>query len=337
VTPEDSTPISVDEAAAQWLARCDRGLTAAEQDAYLQWLHERPDHGAAVARLQRAWKRLEALRDWRPANGITPNPDLLAPPRKRRRRWWWPTTLAAAAALAIAATAVWFTPAGHAPEPGAIVHPGPRHLTLEDGSLVELNAEAQVEVHYTAARRAVRLARGEAHFVVAKNPARPFVVEADGYAVKAVGTAFDVNLGAKTVAVLVTEGKVQFDEPGRGGAARRELAKAVAGQLVTAMRAADAAGPSTVAIRELSPTEVEAALAWRSIRLEFADVPLRKVAAEFNRYNTRKLIVEDEATGAIRVGGNFRADNLEALVRVLDLGFGIGAERRGEDYVLRRR
>ena len=331
VTPEDPIRLTVDEAAAQWLARMDRGLTPEEQDGYLQWLRERPEHGAAIARLQRVWTRLDALRDWRPEHSNKPNPDLLAPPRKRRRRWIGPTALAAAAAL-VMATGYWIRSAGTPATAGAIVHPGPRHLTLADGSLVELNADAQVDVHYTPAVRAVRLRRGEAHFVVAKNAARPFVVSADRYTVRAVGTAFDVKLGETAVAVLVTEGKVQFDENARSGP--HELTKATAGQLVTAPGRPET---GAYAMRELTPTEMETALAWRSIQLEFVDQPLRRVAAEFNRYNTRKLIVEDEATGAIRVGGNFRADNLDAFVRVLDLGCGVRAEPRGEDLVLRRR
>jgi len=54
----------------------------------------------------------------------------------------------------------------------------------------------------------VRLVRGEAHFTVAKNPARPFIVEAGGVAVRAVGTAFDVRHADGAIEVLVTEGKV---------------------------------------------------------------------------------------------------------------------------------
>lgn len=237
-------------------------------------------------------------------------------------------------------TVLWFSPAGRANATRAVVHPGPRHLTLEDGSVVELNESAEVEAHFTPARRAVRLVRGEAHFAVAKNAARPFVVNAEGLAVRAVGTAFDVNLGREAVTVLVTEGRVRLSESkatAEATGAPRELGQVTVGQLATATRATAAAGPTEVAIRALSANEIEAALAWRSVHLEFVDLPLQAVAEEFNRYNTRKLIIGDEATGEIRVGGNFRADNLDALVRVLDLGFGVGAERRGEDFVLRKR
>ena len=64
---------------------------------------------------------------------------------------------------------------------------------LDDGTVVELNGGAEIEVQFTAAERRLRLVRGEAHFQVAKNPLRPFVVEAGGVAVRAVGTAVGRN------------------------------------------------------------------------------------------------------------------------------------------------
>ena len=39
----------------------------------------------------------------------------------------------------------------------------------------------------------------------------PFIVNAGGVEVRAVGTAFNVNLQSKSVAVLVTEGKVAVE------------------------------------------------------------------------------------------------------------------------------
>ena len=49
MTPPEKFPASdaIETAATAWLARRDRTLTAAEQDAYLQWLREDPRHAAA--------------------------------------------------------------------------------------------------------------------------------------------------------------------------------------------------------------------------------------------------------------------------------------------------
>lgn len=326
----ESNESSIEAVAAQWLARRDRGLTAAEQDAYLQWLWENPAHGAMIAELEGSWTRLDGLRDWRPAHSVPPNPDLLL--RRQRRSRAWPVALAAAAALAVAA-ALWWQPAAiRMDDRGAAVHTGPQRLALEDGSWVELRDGASLEIHYTPQQREVQLVKGEAHFIVAQNPARPFVVRVDHFAAQAVGTAFDVRREDGRFAVLVTEGKVRVDEmpadSGSGGRAR-ELSRLIAGQeAVVALR------ESQVQVHSLAAEEIETALAWQTMRLEFVEMPLRQVAAEFNRYNSRKLVIGDARTGDIVVGGSFRPDNVDGFVRLLDRGFGVSATRRGDEIVM---
>lgn len=329
------------DVAAQWLARRDRGLSAAEQDAYLQWLREKAEHGAALARLEQTWRMLDPLRQWRPEHSPQPNPDLLAPRPRARVRWpIWAGGLAAAAAIVLAAL-VWRSPApAEMPQRTAVIHPGPERMALEDGSVVELNAGAKVEVSFTPQERRVHLVRGEALFTVAKNPARPFIVSADKIAVRAVGTAFSVQLDRAEVSVLVTEGKVRLDElggPAGGEGSAREISHLVAGQQAVVSTSAASGSVSACQVREFTPAEIERALAWQGLRLEFVDMPLRDVVAEFNRYNVRKLVVGDAATANILVGGNFRADNLDSFVRLLDLGFGVTASPRGQEIVLWRR
>lgn len=329
--PDDS----VSRAAATWLARRDRGLTAEEQDAYLEWLRADPRHGAVIARMEQTWQKLNLLAAWQPEHSTRPNPDLLAP---RTRRVWWPALTALAAALVLGIFLLRPDPIPSEPgASGALIHPGPQRLTLEDGSLVELNAGAKVDVQYTAERRLVRLVSGEAHFVVAKNPARPFVVAADPLSVRAVGTAFAVTLGGDAVAVRVTEGLVQVEDmnPGTGRGGNRLLSQVAAGQLATVH--AIHSGAPRLELVDITPSQMDAELAWRGIRLEFVDLPLRDVVAEFNRYNTRKLVVADAATGSIVVGGNFRADNVDPFVRLLDVGFGVSAEVGENEIVLRKR
>lgn len=328
-------------AAAEWLARRDRGLTPAEQDAYLQWLTERPSRAALVAECERAWARLDVLRQWRPAHSAHPNPDLLAtrrPTRAAKLRG----VFALAAVLALGVFLGWQAWRDDRAD-GAQIVPGPERLVLEDGSLVELNAGARVAVTFSARERRVRLTHGEAHFTVAKNPARPFVVEVDGYAVRAVGTAFLVQRGSGEVAVMVTEGQVRVSlaPPATESSALEAAAGAVladlrAGQRATTSRG-DAGAAPLVVVRDLTPLEIDAAMAWRGIRLEFDDLPLREVVKAFNRYNARQLVIADAATGEIRLGGNFRADNLAGFVRLLETGFAVTAEDRDDQIVLRRR
>jgi transmembrane sensor len=76
-------------------------------------------------------------------------------------------------------------------------------------------------------------------------------------------------------------------------------------------------------------------LAWQERRLEFVAAPLAEVVAEFNRYNRMQLIVEGAGLAAERFGGSFRADQPDTLVRLLETRFGLRAERRGNETILR--
>lgn len=326
-------PDAIADAASVWLSRRDRGLTAAEQDEYLQWLRMDPRHGQAVARLEQAWRALDALAQWRPEHSVQPNPDLLATPRRRRIYWFSTAVLAAVAALVLAAVVWWPPPPAPAPlvNDQAITAREYTHKVLPDGSVVELRAGAKLEVAYRRAVRDVRLVAGEAHFSVAKNKARPFVVHAGKIAVRAVGTAFNVRLQPDRVEVLVTEGKVHVDNQEAPAQAVLSQPLLVAGErAVISTRDPE---PQAV-VAAVDARQIEQALAWQHQRLEFSDQPLTAIVAEFNRHGSTKLVLGDPALANLRIGGNFRADNAEAFVRLLESAFGVRAERRGDVTVL---
>lgn len=80
------------------------------------------------------------------------------------------------------------------PQPRSTIAVRPDRQALADGSTVELNANAKIDVQFTPDRRTVHLLGGEALFTVAKDSTqRPFVVVAPGVEVKADGTVFSVR------------------------------------------------------------------------------------------------------------------------------------------------
>jgi transmembrane sensor len=250
----------------------------------------------------------------------------------------WPAILAVAATITIGALLV-LPRFEHRPRPEAVLKLGPQRVALEDGSLMELNAHALAELRFTPADRHVRLLQGEAHFVVAHDPLRPFVVTAESFSVRALGTAFALRFDHESLSVLVTEGRIQLDETRSATATlqnRHELSRVAAGQKAT-VRTGGAEGVApALTLQELSSAEIDQALAWQTLRLEFNDLPLRDVVAEFNRFNHRKLVIGDRVTGDILVGGSFRPDRIESFVRVLELGFGVKPELREHEILLSR-
>lgn len=333
-----SAPPGLREAAAQWLARRDRGLTAAEQDEYLQWLRSDPQHGPAIARLEQTWGALDALAHWQPEHSVQPNPDLLA---VRPRRVWRlvPVGLAAAAVLMAGFFLYPGRPVAGPVSPDAaepvVITQGYERRLLPDGSIVELNDGAAIVVDYTLAERQVELMQGEAHFTVAKNPDRPFVVRAGRVAIRAVGTAFNVRLEPDTVEVLVTEGRVRVDKPvAQSAQPAAELPLLEAGQRAI-IATADATMQAVVAA--VTAEEVSTVLAWQPKRLEFSETPLDEVLVEFNRHGGPQFVIGDPALLALRVGGSFRADNSEAFVRLLESSFGVQVEHTGTRTILWQR
>ena len=81
--------------------------------------------------------------------------------------------------------------------------------------------------------------------------------------------------------------------------------------------------------------EVARDLSWRDGMLTFDQQPLTEVAKEFNRYNARHIQVEGKAR-KIRIGGSFKADNVDAFVVLLQQGFGLSVKNQGDKIVVSR-
>lgn len=224
----------------------------------------------------------------------------------------------------------------------------PETRQLSDGTVVELNGGAELAVDFSGPLRRVTLHRGAAHFQVAKDPQRTFVVVAGGVEVRAVGTAFSVGVEPRTIEVLVTEGHVAVENTARAAPTATATAAATftgsgaapvygAGNRIRVdvdPAGAAASGPQASAV---SAEEMEQELAWRVPRLEFAGTSLTQALPMFNAHGRVRLALADPALGRLQLSGVLRADDTESLLRLLEGEFGLIGERRGKEIVLRRR
>lgn len=183
-----------------------------------------------------------------------------------------------------------------------------RKVRLSDGSLVAVNTASEVVVELTSSTRTLILATGEAWFKVARDSSRPFVVEAGPVRVRAVGTAFSVRRSDNSAAVLVTEGIVEVWIVGEENR-RIKLGAGNKAVLGTGRL------PQAVA----ATREIENSLAWRNGEIVLYGQSLADAAAEFNRYNTRKVVISDPQLAAETMVGRFNADEPEAFVRAAAL------------------
>lgn len=228
----------------------------------------------------------------------------------------------------------------------------PERQILPDQSIVELNADAQIEIDYNASARRIILRKGEAHFEVIKD-SRPFVVQAGGVAVRALGTAFSVQLAARQVEVVVTEGQVQLirmeDAAVTAGARAAQSAPPATGpadlpaseSVVSAgHRAVMSVVQPTAQVDAVSESELADLQAWRTPVLEFSRTPLVEVIALMNRHATARqkmeFVIADAELRTVKLSGFLRTDNHIGLLRLLENQFEIRAEVSGNTIALHK-
>jgi transmembrane sensor len=200
-----------------------------------------------------------------------------------------------------------------------------------------LHAETEAHVRFSGVERRVDLVHGEAHFTVAKDAGRPFRVQAGNISVRAVGTAFNVRRTSDEVVVLVTQGRVRIDQL---AAPEAEMPPTVsAGEQATVLVAETraAAQARTVRVERVDAEAIREALAWQGPRLVFLETPLSQVVSEFNRHNRIQLVLGDDELGTITIGGSFRADSVDAFVRLIASDTGIAAEKVSPDKIVLRK
>lgn len=319
----------IEKSAADWIVRRDReDWSPADEEQFRTWLNFSMAHRAAYLRLEAAWEhtlRLQALgagvrQGVIPASGawrVSPFFKQRGQETETQARWRSSKFMSVAAGVLLLLGISAYLLAVLGGERYTTATGVMTSVPLEDGSSMLLNTKSRIHVVMNQHQRLIKLDDGEVFFDVATDPLRPFVVEAGKRRIKAIGTRFSVRRNGNDVQVVVTQGRVQID------AIDTTLA---AGAI------ARAAGEK-ISVEEKSPQEAEEALSWRTGYLTFKALPLREAVAEFNRYNMRQIVIEDELA-TFHVTGRFRATNADAFLRVLHQGFGIDARTAGDTIVL---
>lgn len=339
---DDTTAIEV--AAAEWVVLQQREMTREEEREFRNWLREDPRHASVYAEMTETSDLLDRLRD--PASKDQSALEIPVS-RARRFRVGLPYVILAAASLAMVGF-FWLLPRGGAVSFAESVMTevgGRRELNLPDGSIVLLNTDSEIAVDYSTAQRSVRLTRGEAFFKVARDPSRPFRVHVGTVSVKAVGTEFNVRYRPDAIEVVVKEGRVSVNPVAtvprsqavpKNPNAEEDRNLLQAGQFAKITLTTDrGAMDIPVHVDEMEAQRLDGLLAWQAGRLEFSETPLAEVAAEFNRYNRHKLVIDDPTLAAQTFGGSFAPGGYDSLVDALR-SFGVVAVRNGDSTILKR-
>lgn len=322
---------AIEAEARAWIVQLDGRPPSAEDLAALrEWASLSPRHATALHDMAALWGDLDSL-------GLTRDAIEAASRRRSQRGFWAGAAVVAGAlaALVIAAVFVGFQLGGNAGEIPvaremyATVVGQQRTIALSDGSSVQLNTNSVLEIAFSSTERRLRLVRGEAYFDVAHDPERPFIVFADGGAVRAVGTIFVVRVQPEHIDVTVAEGAVELFSDA-GVIATEETAPSA---LLAAMQTASMS-PGSASIRSLPADELDRKLSWRNGILIFQNETLAQVVEEISRYTDVRITVADSDLRDLRVAGRFGVGQTEALFEVLEAGFGVVVTREAGGAVV---
>jgi transmembrane sensor len=295
--------------AARFVARMDGDAWGAADEAELQaWLAEDTLRQGLLLQVQAHWLALtpqaddmQARKEVEPQNT----------PADRWRRRGVMAGIAASVAVVFAGLRWVQSPAAYATRLGEI-----RRLPLSDGSVMTMNSGSELTVTMAQQARQVDITRGEAWFEVAKDATRPFVVASGDVRVRAVGTAFSVRRREMGVEILVTEGVVETWAEGDRNLHMR-------------LQAGDRAMMSASAVIDYETgisSSVDRALAWRGGMIDLGGRTLYDAADEFNRYNSRQIIIADPRIAREQLDGLFRVNDPEGFADAVKASLGVSLD-----------
>ena len=307
--------IRANQAAAAWVARLHSdSRTQGDLEAWRGWMDEDARHREAFAAATTAWEA---------SGAVAPLGERRPQARDTTRRGL--TIGAAAAAMGVAATAWLSTP--RATQRFTTGVGELRRLRLADGSRVILDTQSSLDIALASERREITLWTGRAHFDVAPDVLRPFIVKPAHRQFAVVGTMFDVSYRHDTFSVFPLKGEVAVGQvtPTGGGGASQYL---VPGEQFVMVR-------DKVVLNRGS--DLKKLTSWQSGRLIFEGEPLSQAIAEVSLYTTRRINAPQAEVRDIRINGVYNVADPDAFVESVARLVGCDIERHGNDILLIKR
>jgi len=341
-----------EELAAQAYARRRLGQSAnqwteADESELNTRLTQDPAYADAFRRVEQSWAAMGQLATSAELMGL--REQALARARRAKGRRWLASGMkrrpllrlvAVVASIGIALmTAFQLAPFGLKPGEYGTRIGEQRVVELEDHSRIALDAATRLRVRFSNDARIVQLIQGQAQFSVAKDPARPFKVEAGTHTIVAVGTVFTVDYMDREMRVAMLEGKVAVlpqlsmgTLPVEDNLAQQQPLSTQA--TLPARAKATAAGQSDAGHIELTAGEelrvrgdgratvtpkadLEAATAWRNGKVIFHAEPLSEAVRRLNRYLRLQMEIADPTLASLQISGVFEEGDAQAFVEAL--------------------
>jgi transmembrane sensor len=336
------------EQATEWFRRV-RSESARVEDLpeFRRWMEADPLNALAYREVTETWATLGKFAS--APEIVVGRRDALDDARRAARRRWSArrrfssyAALAASVVIAIVGIFAWI----HTQRGIYATDVGERTtLTLQDGSVVTLDARSRIRVQYQENERLIDLEHGQARFDVAKDPTRPFRVRARDQTVIALGTQFNVEIVADNVLVSMIEGHVAItgaesrgwkpapDRSAPGRAVEQPVPGTAEQAPVIELRAGEGlrvGGDGHAVV--VSKIDLDRATAWQSGKLFFDNEPLANAAERVNRYSKLQIEV-DPSVADVGVSGVFNAGDSNAFIEAISTYFSVQVTRTGSSEI----
>jgi len=342
-----STRNTAREQAEVWFARLMApDCSALERADFEKWRTGAPQHAEAFAATESLWQKLDGLEDDEvigayAREALEPVKDPMAdwtaavqhrrarpPARTPSRKRAFPFAMVASVVLCTfgvgMAMRLW-------PDPQQLYETGaqPQTVVLKDGSRVQMDLATQVEVKLGSSRRELRLLRGRAIFEVSHDARRPFVVDAAGGRITALGTRFQVDEQTRgNVLVTLVEGSIALQNVSRRAPDTAAL-RLVAGQQARYSSTRDAW------MRETG--NVMSAIGWSEGFHVFSATPLAEAVEEINKYSAVKIRLADPSLDRLVLSGNFKVGNARDIAVALPVVLPVQVRNAEQEIVVEKR
>ena len=182
---------------------------------------------------------------------------------------------------------------------------GEYQLILADGSKVYLNSESRLRFPtcFEGKERRVYL-EGEGFFQVAKDAEKPFIVHCEKYAVRVLGTTFNISAYRNDEVSMTTlvEGRVNIECGNTVVALTPGLMAAVADSKVTT--------------REVN---VESYISWTRDQFSFSEERLEDLLKKISRWYDVEFVFDDEEIKDYKFSGFMpRYESIDAILQIME-------------------
>lgn len=312
----------IDAEAVDWLAAIDCGT--ADRAAFERWRRDDPAHALAFIRASQIGRSLDLLRDAGLAERRMPsaenNRSADTPRSINRRR---ALKFGAAGAFVLGAAGVGLSVAAAAQDAQTAVGER-RRIVVGRGVVVDLNTNSHIRWHQRGGSVDIRLLKGEV--LLEREPGGiPCSIQCQGVQIESAVGRLDARLRDHRVEVAVLHGEATVRSPAAGDVTR-----------VASLQRTALAADTRPVLSDMTRIEAAATQAWQRGEVQFDGENLPDAVAEYNRYLSRPLVIEDRSIDRIRLGGRFSTSDPSDFLKALSVIYGVRVNETADSIRLSR-